>query len=170
LQALKKHIPLLSVSLLCSLFIYVFYRTEKTLINQFIMLLVSREHYYAMKCGVTTVFFLKDYLVYSLPEGLWVFCITITSSLFYLKVRNRKYSLVFVPILMALIMEVFQLLHITNGRFDWIDVLFSVGFWLLALLRTSTNLGKEPLLGSFNAKTCWCIASYSIVYLAHVSW
>jgi len=169
LQALKKHIPLLSVSLLLSLFIYVFYRTEKTLINQFFIFLVSREHYYAMKCAVTTAFYLKDYLVYSLPEGLWVFCITITSSFFYLQVRNRKWSLVFVPILMALLLEVFQLLHITNGRFDWMDIAFSVGFWLLALFLTSANPGKEPLFQSFNTKTVCCIASYCIVYLAHVT-
>ncbi|AXY78662.1 hypothetical protein D3H65_15780 [Paraflavitalea soli] len=160
----------MSVSLLVSLFIYVFYRTEKTLVNQVIMALISREHYYAIKCGVTTALLLQDYLVYSLPEGLWVFCITITSSFFYLKVRNRQWSLVFVPIGMALILEILQLLHITNGRFDWMDIVFSAGFWLLALLLTSTNRGKEPLFQSFNVKTCCCVASYCIVYLAHVSW
>jgi hypothetical protein len=170
LQALKKDIPLLAVSLFLSLFIYVFFRTEKTLVNQVIVSLFTREDYYAIKNSVTTVLPLPGYLVYSLPEGLWVFCITLTSSFFYLRVRNRTWSLVYVPILMALLMEVFQLLHFTNGRFDWMDILFSVGFWLLALLRTSTNLGKEPLFQSFNSKSICCIVSYSIVYLAHVSW
>jgi hypothetical protein len=111
---------------------------------------------------------LDDYLIYSLPEGLWVFCITLTSSFFYLKVRKRKWSLVFVPVLITLIMELFQLFHFTNGRFDLMDIIFSVAFWLLALYCTKANTDKSSLFQSFNASAICCIVSYSIVYLAHV--
>lgn len=71
---------------------------------------------------------------------------------------------------MAVIMEIFQLLHITNGRFDIMDIAFSFGFWLLALFYTKTNPGKEPIFRSINGKTLYCMASYMIVYLAHVSY
>jgi hypothetical protein len=113
---------------------------------------------------------LNEYLIYSLPGGLWVFCITLTSGFFYVEVLNRKWSLTFVPILVAVAMELCQLFHWTNGRFDLMDITFSVGFWLLALLQTRTNPAKEPLFQSFNIKTICCMTSYSIVYLSHVSY
>lgn len=167
---MKKYIPSLAVSLFFCLFIYVFYRTEKTLVNRVVITLFSQESYSGLKTSVTSILPLKDYLIYSLPEGLWVFCITLTSSFFYLEVQKRKWSLVFVPLLVALIIEVFQLLHFTNGRFDLMDITFAAGFWLLALFWTRTNSGKEPLFQSFNTKTICCMISYSIVYLAHVTY
>lgn len=167
---MKKHIPLLVLALAISLFIYAFYRTEKTLVNQILISIFSRESYLLLKAGITSLLPLHDYIVYSLPEGLWIFCITVTSSFFYLKVRNRKWSLVLVPILVAVTMEIFQLLHLTNGRFDITDILFSTGFWLLALFCTRTNVGKEPLFQSVNIKTVCCVTSYFIVYLAHVNY
>ncbi|WP_205509831.1 hypothetical protein [Longitalea arenae] len=167
---MKKYIPLLGLSLCFCLFIYVFYRTEKTLVNQLFIALFSHETYSYLKTAVRSFLPLPDFLVYSLPEGLWIFCITVTSSFFYLEIRNRKWSLVLVPILMAVIMEVFQFLHFTNGRFDIIDLVFSFVFWLLALFSTQTNIGKEPVFRSLNSKTVYCMGSYIIVFLAHVSY
>jgi hypothetical protein len=166
---LKKYIPLIAASLLLCLFIYVFYRTEKTLVNQFVITLFSHENYAAVKASITSMLPLNEYLIYSLPEGLWVFCITLTSSFFYLKVQNRKCSLAFVPIMVALIMEVLQLFRVTKGRFDLMDITFATGFWLLALFWTRTNRGKESFFESFNARTICCAMSYCIVYLAHVT-
>jgi len=167
---LKKYIPLLAASLFLSLFIYVFYRTEKTLINQIFIAIFHHETYNFLKTRVTFLLPLPDYIIYSLPEGLWVFCITLTSSFFYLEVQNRKLNLVFVPVLIAVLMEIFQLLHFTNGRFDLMDIVFSTGFWLLALFCTRTNLGKEPFFQSADTSSICCIISYSIVYLAHVNY
>lgn len=170
MQTLKKNIPLLAVSLFVSLFIYVFYRTEKTLINQLFIWLFHQETYTFFKTRITHSLRLPDFVIYSLPEGLWVFCITITSKSFYVVVQKRKWDLIFVPILIALLMEIFQLLHLTNGRFDWMDIILSTGFWLLALLCTRTNISKEPLFRSVNTPTISCIVSYAIVYLAHVNY
>jgi hypothetical protein len=61
-------------------------------------------------------------------------------------------------------------LHFAHGRFDWMDIIISTGFWLLALLYARTNIGKEPLFRSANTATICCIMSYSIVYLAHVNY
>jgi hypothetical protein len=160
--------PLIAAALFVCLFVYVFYRTEKTLINQLIIMVFSRERYSDLKTTVTSAMRLNDWLIYSLPEGLWVFCITLTSSPFYVEVQKRKWRLVVVPILLALIMEVFQLLHFSNGRFDLADINFAAGFWLIALFCSRANTHREPLFKSFNSKTIGCIASYSIVYLAHV--
>lgn len=166
---MKKYLPLFTVSLFLSLFIYVFYRTDKTLINQIFIALFHQETYTVLKTRVTSLLPLPQYAIYSLPEGLWVFCITLTSSFFYLRVQERRLSLAVVPILVALVMEIFQMLNFTNGRFDWMDIVFSIGFWLLALFCTRSNIDKEPLFQSVNTTNFCCIISYSIVYLAHVT-
>ena len=167
---MKKYIPVLTLALFLSLFIYVFYRTEKTLINQLFIMFFDRETYTFLKTRITFYLPLPDFVIYSLPEGLWVFCITLTSNPFYLKVRKRKWDLKYVPILIAIIMEICQLLHFAHGRFDWMDIIISTGFWLLALLYARTNIGKEPLFRSVNTATICCIMSYSIIYLAHVKY
>ena len=167
---MKKYIPIVAVSLLVCLFIYVFYRTEKTLINQFVIALLSKEHYTFLKASVNSVLPLQKQLIYSLPEGLWVFCITLTSSFFYLGVKQYKCSLVILPIIIAYLMELFQLWHLANGRFDWVDLCYATGFWLLALFCARANSYREPLLGPVKAKTIYCMLTYSIVYLAHVTY
>jgi hypothetical protein len=167
---LKKYIPFLIVSLFLCLFIYVFYRTEKTLATRLFIALFSREEYSLLKSRITAVLPLQDCLIYSVPEGLWVFCITVTSSFFYLEMGKRKWDLVFVPIGVALVMELFQLLHLANGRFDLMGITVSTGFWLLALFCTRTNANKEPLFQAVNTNTICCMISYSIVFLAHVTY
>ncbi|PZR09278.1 MAG: hypothetical protein DI539_22105 [Flavobacterium psychrophilum] len=164
---MKKHIPSIAISLFISLYIYVFYRTSKTLINKLIVQLFSYEDYIALKEQINSALPLNDYIVFSLPEGLWIYCITILSGPFCFMIGKRRYNLVFVPLVTAVVMELFQLLHITNGRFDWMDILFSFCFWLLAYLQTK-RITKEIIFKSFNARTVWCVSCYSIVYLAHV--
>jgi hypothetical protein len=170
LQILKKYAPHIAVSLFVCLFIYVFYRTEKTLINQLVIWLFSEETYTKTKSLVTTVLPLNDSIIYSLPEGLWVFCITLTSSFFYLQLQHHKWHLVFVPIVLVFIMEFSQLFHIANGRFDVMDITFSTGFWLLGLVLSNSDAFKEPILQPVNSKSVFCFLSYAIVYLAHVSY
>lgn len=164
---MKKYIPPIVVSLLISLYIYVFYRTSKTLINKVIIELFSYEEYIALKSKIMMALPLNDHIVFSLPEGLWIYCITILSGPFCLIIRKRKYNLVFVPFITAVIMELFQLFHIANGRFDWMDILFSLFFWLLAFYQTKAMV-KQKFFKRLDAKSIWCICCYSIVYLAHV--
>jgi hypothetical protein len=152
------------------LFVYVFYRTDKTLVTRLFIALFSREEYSFLKTRIRSFLPLADCLIYSVPEGLWVFCITVTSSFFYLEGRKKKWDLVYVPILAAVLMEIFQLLHLANGRFDVMDINVSIGFWLLAIFCTRTNADKEPLFHTLNKKTICCMGSYLIVYLAHVTY
>lgn len=167
---MKKYIPLLITCLLVCLFIYVFYRTEKTLINQVVIALFSADAYYSLKVSITSQLPLNKYIIYSLPEGLWIFCITIASGPFYLKICKQKLCMVYIPLLVAILMEIFQLLKVTNGRFDITDIIFAYLFWMLALILTKNRLNKEPFLKSFNIEVVFCALSYSIVYLAHVSY
>ena len=156
------------VSLLCCLFIYVFYRTEKTLVNQFVIAIMSPDHYFSLKHAVNQVIPLNDYFVYCLPEGLWVYCITLISGYFYIDYGKLRLSLVPLPLLLAGIMELFQLFHLSKGRFDWIDLFFVAGFWLAGLFSISPDVEKQPLFKRFYSGSVLCVASYLIVFLAHV--
>jgi len=167
---LKKYIPFLIVSLFLCLFIYVFYRTDKTLVTRLFIAVFSREQYSFLETSIRSFLPLPDFIIYSVPEGLWVFCITVTSSFFYLEVQKKKWDLVYIPILAAVLMELFQLLHLANGRFDLMDINVSAGFWLLAIFCTRANAKKEPLFQTLNKKSICCLVSYSIVFLAHVTY
>lgn len=159
----------MTVSLLWCLFIYVFYRTEKTLVNQFVIAIVSADHYFSLKQSVNEMIPLNDYLVYSLPEGLWVYCITLISGYFYIDYSKPRLSLVPLPLLLAGIMELFQLFHLSKGRFDWVDLFFIAGFWLLGIFSMPSDVEKQPLFRGYNTGSVLCLASYLIVFLAHVS-
>ena len=66
---------------------------------------------------------IPSWIIYSLPGGLWLFAFQNTISL----LKNFSYKEVIIPIISALGigvgLEVFQYFNITDGRFDWMDVL-----------------------------------------------
>jgi len=111
---------------------------------------------------------LPEFFIYSLPEGLWVFSISLTSSVFYVMIRGRRWHLIYMPFLLAFVMEVWQLFQITKGRFDVLDLLCVAISWALAFIMTRKDQVKEPLFASFDASHLCCVGSYLIVYLAHV--
>ncbi|QIL42625.1 hypothetical protein G7074_12995 [Pedobacter sp. HDW13] len=156
-------------ALVISLFIYLFYRTDKTLVNQIFIQLSSLKTYEDLKYIITSSLPLNKYIIYSLPEGLWVFCITLTSKGFYIKLFNRQIDCSLIPPVFAIGLELFQLLHITNGRFDILDITVSLFFWLLALKITHTKASLENVFNAFNFNSVVCLLSYCIVYLAHVN-
>jgi hypothetical protein len=166
---LKKHYWYIAPTLVISLFIYLFYRTDKTLVNQIFIQLSSLKTYEALKYSITSSLPLNKYIIYSLPEGLWVFCITLTSQGFYIKFFKRQIDCVLIPPVFAVGLELFQLLHITNGRFDILDITVSLLFWFFALKITHTKASLENVFNAFNFNSVVCLLSYCIVYLAHVN-
>ena len=157
----------MALSLLGSLFIYLFYRTQKTVVNELVTVLLSEKQYLALRESISSVLPLNEPTIYSLPEGLWVFCITLTSQSFYLKFRHLQLPCVYLPLIISIGLELFQLLGITKGRFDVVDIGISVLFWMLAqiLFRKSW---EQDLLASISLRNSLCVLSYCIVYLAHV--
>jgi hypothetical protein len=156
------------VPLLVSLFIYLFYRTEKTVINEIAIRIISFGHYSGLKESVVAILPLNDFVIYSLPEGLWVFCITLTSKPYYFQQGNRRIPCAVIPLICCISLEIFQLLHVTNGRFDPMDIWTSVLFWALAHYLFGDESEKRNILKPLNLKSMACFISYGIVYLSHV--
>jgi hypothetical protein len=165
---MKKEYLLIGLSLLISLFIYLFYRTERTLVNELVIRLMSLETYKNLKASIVHTIPLNDVADYSLPEGLWIFCITLTSKPFYIRLYRWRIDCVYIPLIFCLSLEMLQLLHVTNGRFDLMDIGIFVLFWLLGRCKLNEGIEKRHLWTQINGKTWVCLSSYGIVYLAHV--
>jgi len=165
----KKIYPFIILSLLISLFIYLFYRTDKTVVNEIVIRVFSLNTYAAWKANVNQVLPLHEWVIYSLPEGLWVFCITLTSRPYYFKLDNWRIDCLYIPLVFCISLEVFQLLHVTNGRFDFTDIWISFIFWLIAHYGFDDQCEKRDIFTPLNSKAMVCLVSYSIVYLSHVS-
>ena len=165
---MKKRYYLIVVLLLISLFIYFFYRTEKTVVNEIAILIISFETYAAIRETVITFLPLNEIIIYSLPGGLWVFCITLTSKPYYIQMNNRRIHGVFIPLIFCLSLEMFQLLNVTHGRFDIMDIWISVIFWTIASYSFNDKSDHQNVLMPVNRRTMICFATYGIVYLSHV--
>lgn len=165
---MKRNSIIILISLLISLFIYLFYRTDRTLVNQLAIYLISLDSYTALKTTIARHLPLLDIIVYSLPEGLWVLCITLTSRQYYVTLMGRSMNCIYIPLIFSVGLELLQLFHITNGRFDLMDILVSFTFWL-----TGTYVGDKiykqlNISTQLNLRTAVCLVNYCIVYLAHV--
>jgi len=165
---MKKHHFLIIASLLISLFVYLFYRTEKTVVNEIFISIVSFNIFFEMREHVTKVLPLNEHIIYSLPEALWVFCITLTSKFLFIRIANREFDLVYTPLAFSIGLELFQLLHLTNGRFDFWDIGLSILFWTIANYLIKNAIARQNMLIPFNARSLICLLTYLIVYLAHV--
>ncbi len=134
-----------------------------------IIQLISFKTYESLKQTITENLPLNRYIIYSLPEGLWVFCVTLTSKEFYFELYNKRFNCVFVPLIFAVGLELLQLLHLTKGYFDLLDIGISLFFWLIAAKIIDTKQHFENFIQSITYNSVACILSYVIVYLAHVT-
>lgn len=163
----KKYL-LIILSLTISLIIYLFFRTEKTVINQLFIFLFSYDTFATLREKISNILPLNEHIIYSLPEGLWVFCISITSRQFFIKIRIQEFNLLYLPLIFTIGLEVFQLFQFTHGRFDYWDIGFSLFFWILANYGLKYNIGRYNITSPITQRSMICFFSYSIVFFAHV--
>jgi hypothetical protein len=126
------------------------------------------DTYRGLKATIMRVLPLNNVVIYSLPEGLWVFCITLTSKPYYIRLNNLRFDCVFIPLIFCVSLEILQFFHITRGRFDLMDIGISVIFWILGNCALRSRYEKKDIFTKPNSKTIIFLASYAIVYLAHV--
>lgn len=157
------------VALSVSLFIYLFYRSEKTVVNELMIMILSFDTYTGMKACIISEVPLPDSIIFSLPGGLWIFCVTLLSQGFYMKLADRKIQLVLLPILFAIGLEFCQLLHLTRGRFDVWDIFSYLLFSSLAHCLSKSDCSQQNILSPFTLHGFMFLACFLSVYLAHVS-
>ena len=166
---MKRTYSLIVITLSVSLLIYLFYRTEKTLVNELFLFFLSPDAFVEMRNSITQAIPLSEPIVFSLPGGLWVFCSTIVSKELYVRIANYKIAIAGVPILFAAGLEACQFFHLTNGTFDRWDIAFYITFWWLGYSRFQRREVEPRLWSPFTFRGFICLALFLSVYLAHVS-
>lgn len=127
--------------MLCSCAIYTFYRPDSILINEIWIKLGWIEERKVIGEWLDHNLSLPAWAIYNLPEALWTICLTICCKPLYLRRGKQKTALVLLPPVFVIILEFFQMLHITKGTFDLLDIVLSVIAWLwIAVLPR-----KQPL-------------------------
>lgn len=121
-------LPLLFCAVIC-----IFYRTANNHAH-FAFDFLTLGNLDSLKSAIQSVAPLNDLLIYSIPEGLWVFSLTLLGSRIFVKIANKKIHFTHLAIIFALGLEACQFLHLTNGTFDVLDIIASLFFWTLALL------------------------------------
>ena len=164
---MKKYAAMLA-ALSISAFIYLFYRTNQTLLNQLFAVVFGNDNYLFLKSFFHSNLKLPSQIIYSLPGALWVWVISIASRDVFIDFKGKKISFVVLPIIVALGFELFQYLHWTNGHFDWWDVIYSTAFWLLSFI--SLNKQKRSSNDTYTKLhyNLVFVGSYLIVFFAHV--
>ncbi len=148
--------------------IYLIWRSESVLVNFLMGSLFSPEDFRDWRATISSRLPLNDFIIYSLPGGLWVFVSTAAFKDFFVVIRKNIINLMFLPLVIAIVLEVTQLIHLTNGVFDGWDVLLELIFWVASLLVCPATEIKEDFLKSEqSSKKIWAIFSLLILYLAH---
>jgi len=166
---MRRTYSLAAVPLLISLFIYLFYRSRSTVVNELMAFIFSSGVYNQARRAVSYAIPLSEPVVFSLPGGLWVFCLTILSKDLYLKIGNTRIQVALLPILFVIGLEFLQLIHFTNGTFDLWDIGFYLAFWSLGYLGLPSRDLQQNVLSPFTLKGFLCLTCFLSVYLAHVN-
>lgn len=159
---------IIALALLCSLFVYLFYRTEQTVVNLVVIQIMGWDTFQEIRSGVNSKIILNGFQTYSLPEALWVLCLTLLSKRYKFRLATKEISLVYLPIILAFGFEFFQWIHWSNGSADLNDLWGSLLFWALGMKGFPEREPKIYLSESLNIHAALCTACYAVVYLAHV--
>ena len=159
---------IIALALLLSLFVYLFFRTEQTVVNHLLIQLFGGEPFYQSRLWVTSRVTLSNFQMYSLPEALWILSITLLSKRYVICLGKRQIALWYFPIILAFGFEFFQWMHWSKGSADLNDLWGALLFWVLGMMVFPEREPKISLFQSFNIHALLCTGAYAVVYLAHV--
>ena len=120
-------LPLLIAALL-----YLLLRPVDTVIYKIVSVLGGDTFVHSLRAGID-VSVLPEWFVYSLPGGLWL--LAFQNTITWIKRFKGRWLIHFVILasFSGIGLELLQALHLTDGVFDWVDVLFYGFATLLSL-------------------------------------
>jgi hypothetical protein len=139
-------------------------------VNELVISILSFDTYSGIKTAIINAVPLNKLIIFSLPGGLWIFCVTALSQDFYVRIKNYKIQLSLVPVLFTIGLEFGQLIHLTNGRFDLWDIAFYLMFWMIARYSYLFHRSQQNILSPFTLRGFTCLVCFVSVYLAHVNY
>ena len=166
---MKRRYSLTAIGLLISLFIYLIYRSKSTVINELMAWVLSPDTYTQIRINIRHALPLNEPVIFSLPGGLWVFCMTIISRDLYIMIRNYKVQIAVLPLVFVVGLEFMQLFHFNRGTFDLWDIGSYVTFWFLGYYGLPSHKPQQSVLSLFTLDGFICVSCFLSVYLAHVN-
>jgi hypothetical protein len=142
--------------------IYLFYRDSSIIFNQIIS--TTGFEIVSVKTQIQALFPLPNWIIYSLPGGIWVYVTTIL-AVKYEKTKH-KYTISNYPILFSVGLELFQLFHFTDGTFDWVDLILIL---IAGYFAKRSNLGEFPLKKYPRIQNLMLISAFLVLLLADVN-
>ncbi len=146
------------IALLLSLWIYRDYRSPDTIINAVFSNLGYGQFFNFRELA------LPEWVIYNLPEALWVFAVTLWSYDRHIHLRQSKIPLQYFPLLYPIVLEFLQLWHLTDGRFDVWDILLALLGWSVAMWICS----RQEMERSQRIPVHFAFFLYIIVFLSDV--
>ena len=109
--------------LLVAALIYLVLRPVDTVVYKIFAVLGGDTFVHSLRVGID-VSVLPEWFVYSLPGGLWL--LSFQNTIIWIKRFKGRWliHLVLLASFSGIGLELLQALHITDGVFDWVDVLF----------------------------------------------
>jgi hypothetical protein len=126
--SLKKYHLQVLLPLMASLFISVFCRSDKTVVNELVLQVFRLESYVTLKEQIKSFLPLNHFLVYSLPEGLWVYSTTLVSKDLCIKFRHHIIHGKYFALIFSFVVEAIQGLGLVKGTFDLFDIAAAIFF------------------------------------------
>lgn len=152
-------------SMLLALFIYSFFRSENTIINQLWLSLFPDNYLYLR--GVFGQYDVPDFVRFNLPGVLWMIGALLLCAKYTITIRKLRFKLMFLPLLVCVIIEVVQWVGITDGTFDMMDVVsYLLGFVVVYAMYTSRTEKKECILRMQLAHIPIVILFFFSIYLS----
>lgn len=153
------------ISLLLGMFVYLFYRSEDTLICKLFSSVFSEMTHYRWSSYFNSKVPLSYLIIYSIPAGLWVMSATIITFDKKINIFSSEINLAFLPLVYAVGLEFLQVFNLTNGTFDILDILVVLVFWLLGFI----YLKQIPLqMQRLSLSPKYIVGSYLILFLADI--
>lgn len=149
-------------------FIYVFYRTEDTLINLILLQLLPNSELLLFKETIRSTVAFPAWVIYSLPGGLWVFAASILARKLRLRIFSKNICIEWAPMFFALWLEFWQYVGIVKGHFDVLDILIVLIFGLTAMsVKKPMQLSTQTLF-PFHKRSTIFVFVFVCVFLGHV--
>ncbi len=155
-----KFLSLILLSILAAT-IYFIYRDNTIIFNQ-ILSTFNTDNLFN-KRDLVHSFPLPNWAIYSLPSGIWVLVLTSLLSQNHIYIKKARLPLDYLPITYGIILEFFQFFHITNGTFDIVDILFVLGFGVIAL---AINKSQQAITINWQKKISrWVLVSGFLILI-----
>ncbi len=111
--------------LFIAVLIYLFYRNSNLVIFKCVDLLNLLPQIKILQTEIQNLLPLPSWAIYSLPGALWLLSsMNLLLWLWEFNINFKSITWIITPFIFAILLEFLQYLHFTDGRFDWIDLLF----------------------------------------------